>query len=278
MHRFQIFTILLGIATITLSTPYTICQSTPKQGITKQEAGTSTQESSATDIDKQTSPVTVIVKQENAAPHQEGEGRNDEDIAINRDMARFNFYLVLVGLLQAAILGGTIFAIFRQTTSAKTAERAWIMVEVICTPNTDIGLTTSIVGDSEELGTMISSAEVRCTNAGRSPAWITSKMAKLIVISEESLPKFPPMLGEDDIIQYGPEPIGPEEVTTFEWRHPKGNGRHSIQTLTLVYGVVKYRDIFGKGRETWFCYRMMGYRTNRQFVRLPGHPKYNRNT
>ena len=100
----------------------------------------------------------------------------------------------------------------------------------------------------------------------------------MIVISEESLPRFPPALGWDDIIQHGPEPVAPEQVTIFEWKHPKGNGRHSIKTLTLVYGVVKYRDIFGKERETWFCYRMMGYRTNREFVRLPGHPEYNKNT
>jgi len=51
-------------------------------------------------------------------------------------------------------------------------------------------------------------------------------------------------------------------------------GRQEHGKLTVVYGVVKYRDIFDKRRETTFAYRIL----NGELRRLEGYPEYNKNT
>jgi hypothetical protein len=39
---------------------------------------------------------------------------------------------------------------------------------------------------------------------------------------------------------------------SFE-RDVSGNGRHSTRTATIIYGVVKYEDIFGKAEKLGFA-------------------------
>jgi hypothetical protein len=58
-----------------------------------------------------------------------------------------------------------------------------------------------------------------------------------------------------------------------------GKGRHTpLEKATLIYGIVRYRDIFHKSRETWFCYQLLGYRNHRSLIRIGRNPEYNKNT
>jgi hypothetical protein len=56
---------------------------------------------------------------------------------------------------------------------------------------------------------------------------------------------------------------------------PFFDGRESNLTMTVVYGVVKYRDIFGEDRTTNFGFKVVGGDT---LKRLTDCPKYNEYT
>jgi hypothetical protein len=48
-----------------------------------------------------------------------------------------------------------------------------------------------------------------------------------------------------------------------------------LWAMAVIYGVVRYHDVFGKGRETFFGYRLT---IRNRFERLSGYPEYNNNT
>lgn len=133
------------------------------------------------------------------------------------------------------------------------------------------------MGEVERSTTSLMEVELYCVNDGTSPAWITEKSARLVIVKQGELPP-KPILTPSDIIQSEIEPMGPRRDSTFKW-DAIGEGRHSPTTAaTLIYGVVKYRDIFDKQRETWFCYQLTGYKTQRKMARIPGSPEYNKST
>ena len=87
-----------------------------------------------------------------------------------------------------------------------------------------------------------------------------------------------PQLAKADILTETPEPMGPGRDSTFEW-DAIGKGRHTpLQKATLIYGVVRYRDIFHKSRETWFCYQLIGDGAHRKFIRVSSPPEYSKHT
>ena len=155
-------------------------------------------------------------------------------------------------------------------------ERAWVMAELRCRPDTSIATHTSIYQDVTTRTTTVSQIELYCVNDGNSPAWITEKSARLVVVRQGELPKFPELASED-ILADGLEPMGPGKDNVFTW-DINGKGSHSIDTATLIYGVIRYTDIFTNNRETWFCYQLTGYKTNRKMIRITGEPEYNKNT
>jgi hypothetical protein len=121
------------------------------------------------------------------------------------------------------------------------------------------------------------SVKLRYINDGSSPAWITGKSARLLIVSAgEELPLIP-QLAKEDILEEGVDPVGPGKDDAFEW-NATGNGRHSINTVTIIYGVVRYRDIFWESRETWFCYQLIGYQGNRKLIRVFCGPEYSKHT
>jgi hypothetical protein len=167
---------------------------------------------------------------------------------------------------------GLFFGVFTQIGTDRHIERAWVMADLVCGPN--MGL---LLGDGTDgSNTSVSPIEIRCSNEGRSPAWITEKHLRLEIVDKDKLSS-KPYIGPDTLVQNEPEPIAPGKPSTWSGSIT-GKGHHSLDTMTVVYGVVKYRDIFGKNRETWFAYRVVGYKTNRQLVRLANYPQYNKHT
>jgi hypothetical protein len=195
-------------------------------------------------------------------------------LAVVADSSRpWTDYVNAVSTLFVALFTvGLFIGVFRQIGTSRHLERAWVMADLVCGPNMAI-----IVGDGAQGSTTsVTPIEIRCSNEGRSPAWITAKHIHLEVLANGTLPD-KPHIGSDTLVQNEPEPLAPRKPSIWSGSIT-GKGRHSQDTMTVAYGVIKYRDIFGKNRETWFAYRVIGYKTNRQLVRLANYPEYNKHT
>jgi hypothetical protein len=191
-----------------------------------------------------------------------------------------DFALAVVGGLGIVAAFVTLRKLERQTAATEkqashmiASERAWIMAELSLTPGANLAHTTE--SKTNQVKTNIS-VRLHCINDGSSPAWITEKSARLVIVSGD-LPPIP-QLAKGDILDEGNDPVGPgKDAEPFEW-NASGNGRHSTQTQTIIYGVVRYRDIFGEGRETWFCYQLVGCQGNRKLIRIFCGPEYSKHT
>ncbi|MGA2606665.1 MAG: hypothetical protein ABSH01_04310 [Terriglobia bacterium] len=182
---------------------------------------------------------------------------------------------VIVGIVQTLVLAGTIFVIWKQMSTARNAQRAWVMVEIEHNAKKWADGEVHVLEGSGTGGdTTTFYAVLVCRNEGSSPGWIDEKRVKFEIVS--SLPPRP-NLECAQFVQAGPIPIGtgqalpPTDILPFE---PVAMGRQEHGKLTVVYGVVKYRDIFDKRRETTFAYRIL----NGELRRLEGYPEYNKNT
>jgi len=181
--------------------------------------------------------------------------------------------LLLVGIVGAGIAIYTLFDIREQTGALINSERAWIMVDVDRVP----GMGGVMDGHGSEMGVgpvMTEStgfrARITCRNDGKTPAWITEKRAGLDIL--DSIPESPDW-SRTTQIQVAPEPISvgqasePHDETLFSKR-----GR-ALGKITILYGIVKYRDPFGANRSTSFGYRVQD---DGSLERLP-NSKYNEN-
>jgi hypothetical protein len=209
-----------------------------------------------------------------------GQQASDEDRTTQDKLAWFTGVLAVVGVLQLAVMFLTWRVYSRQAgimeqqiVTTRNIERAWIMADLSCASGCNVMNNTD---QSGEITTSVMEVELRCSNSGRSPAWITRKLARLVISSEQGLP-VKPNLGERDVIDSTLEPIAPGGECKFVWS-PIGNGRQSIGNQIVIYGMVEYTDIFNNSRETWFCYQMDGFRNSRNLKRLAGNPEYNKNT
>ncbi len=109
-----------------------------------------------------------------------------------------------------------------------------------------------------------------CRNQGKTPAWIVERHIRLEVTNSVA-PK-PQLQGAE--ISYDPEPLpvgGPESIQNWSLI---GDGWAGEGRFTLIYGVVKYRDVFSPSRETWFGYMV---KSDGRLERI-AHPEYNKNT
>ncbi len=164
-----------------------------------------------------------------------------------------------------------------QIRTSKTIERAWVMAEVV--PDSEKwrdrrlhvleGSGTS--GDSTAIY-----AVLVCTNAGKSPAWISETRAKFEIV--ETLPAVP-NFESAEYIEASTIPLGMVEggaaphTQRLPWT-PTAVGHEELGKMSVIYGFVKYRDIFKKQRITTFGYRII----NGTLRRLEAYPKYNENT
>jgi hypothetical protein len=76
------------------------------------------------------------------------------------------------------------------------------------------------------------------------------------------------------IIQYEPEPMTAGGASVYKWSE-EYEGTHGPHSLTVLYGIVKYRDIFSQDRETRFGYF---FTVGGDWERLAKYPRYNMNT
>ena len=182
--------------------------------------------------------------------------------------------LLLVGIVGAGIAIHTLLDIRAQTGALINSERAWIMVDVDRVP----GMGGIMDGHGIEMGVGPVQTEstgfrarIVCRNDGKTPAWITEKRAGLDIL--DSIPETPDW-SRTTQIQVVPEPISvgqaskPRDETLFSKR-----GR-ALGKITILYGIVKYRDPFGANRTTSFGYQV---RDDGSLERLP-YPRYNENT
>ena len=181
--------------------------------------------------------------------------------------------LLLVGIVGAGIAIYTLFDIREQTGALINSERAWIMVDVDRVP----GMGGLMDGHGSEMGvgpvrTESTGFRARITyrNDGKTPAWITEKRAGLDIL--DSIPENPDWT-RTAVIQVAPEPIsvGQAGKPTDETLTCK-RGR-ALGKMTILYGLVKYRDPFGANRTTTFGYQV---RDDGSLERL-SYPKYNEN-
>jgi hypothetical protein len=179
--------------------------------------------------------------------------------------------LVLVGIVQTLVLAGTILVIWKQLSTARNAQRAWVMVDVKHNAQKWADGQVHVLEGSGAGGDTTSFyAMLVCKNEGSSPGWIDEKRVKFEIVS--SLPRSP-HFESAQFSQAGPIPIGTAQSDSVPFE-PTAVGRQEENKLTVIYGIVKYRDIFGKRRRTTFAYRIL----NGELRRLEGYPEYNKNT
>ena len=116
------------------------------------------------------------------------------------------------------------------------------------------------------------SVRIICKNDGRTPAWITEKRARIDVVDD--LPR-QPNWATVEIIQTEPEPLSVGETGLAKDEGLTCNKGRDFGKMTVVYGLVKYRDVFAADRATSFAYII---RADGKLERLPGYPEYNKNT
>lgn len=166
-----------------------------------------------------------------------------------------------------------------QANHMVTSERAWMIAQP-CNPNIPPeieGMTTGIrhVGFS-----------VRFKNVGKTPAFLLEiRYSGKVLHSNEHLPDVHPEYEEREIFKWEGEglPLLPQdnilENHVNTWAKEPVVITRGFDVL-WVYGYIKYRDAFGKNRETWFCYRWVheieGWQTS-GFI-AGGPDSYNRAT
>jgi hypothetical protein len=215
-------------------------------------------------------------------PHvktKEEQAKEDSLDLLSRRSMRAAIIGVFGGLVGIAILVWQTILTRTAANAAKVSadalinsERAWIMVDIDPVPG--LGGGRMLGGMENETHTQVTSAQFRitCRNEGKTPAWITEKRACLKIMNGS--PPVNPDLNSTKVIQYEPEPLAVGKETrrdgslTYE-------GWENLGQITIIYGVIKYRDVFADSRSTVFGYVLT---VDNRFERLTGLPEYNKNT
>lgn len=145
------------------------------------------------------------------------------------------------------------------------AERAWIMVYLDWQPPA----TVRILSSQHETSAYL---QCVCTNHGKTPAWIDEICCKFEIIPwfHES-PDFKNMEPYDST----PEPVAAGASSQIRKLEPVADGVSNQEgKVRMIYGVVKYWDMFGLKRESTFGYQIT---LDQELKRLAGRA-YNQNT
>ncbi len=163
-----------------------------------------------------------------------------------------------------------------QADALVNSERAWVMVDVEWDTAKWADRKAHVLEGSGTGGDTTGIYIVlTCRNEGRSPAWIEEKRARFQIV--DVLPPKPDF-SSAEFIQVGPEPIGIGKAlphTNHIYWLATGTGHEGLGKTMVVYGIVTYRDIFNKLRETTFGYRIT---PSRELVRLEDMREYNKYT
>jgi hypothetical protein len=144
------------------------------------------------------------------------------------------------------------------------SERAWVLVDIRWDDRTMMKLITA---QTEGTGAIrdCTNAQIKCVcvNHGKSPAWITVKQVGIAIL--ETIPQEPDF-SHMSVGQYEPEPLAPSAESTRYWQ-PGCEGNKGTGKIMIIYGIVQYKDIFSRLRETRF-----GYVLNpaEELERIPG--------
>ena len=194
-----------------------------------------------------------------------------------------NWPLIAVAIWGILVARRTLNTIEKQTKATEenvnaliNSERAWIMVDIELDPECrGIVETTKMIGDLLEHNTNLPVVCI-CRNQGKSPAWITNKRIKFEIV--DSIPAAP-KLESTDLFQTELEPLaaGGDSRTKIDCNC---GGRLDLPQIGIIYGVVEYRDIFGRPRSTTFGYvvTMLNTLLPQRLERISGFHKYNENT
>jgi len=180
----------------------------------------------------------------------------------------------VIALLTILLFIGVVW----QVRTGKTIERAWVMADV--EPDSEKWRDRKLhvlQGSGTSGDTTAIYALLVCTNTGKSPAWLDEMRAKFEII--KTLPPVPNFQSAEHI-ETGIVPLGMMEggavpyVQRLSWT-AVATGHEESGKMAVIYGLVKYRDIFQNRRVTTFAYRIIN---GRQLRRLEGYPKYNEST
>ena len=119
--------------------------------------------------------------------------------------------------------------------------------------------------------------EVVLTNEGRSPCWITDVRLKFEIV--ESLPKIPDFTSQPTQEGCVGMSLGTKNGNHSIFWMPSFRGVESDAMMTVVYGIITYRDIFGENRATTFGLKVVRDRfaDTGTLERLTEYPEYNKN-
>ncbi len=247
-------------------------------GADKQQSQPAKQQATTQHCPQPTNPVIVVVN----PPRASGQRDSTDTKTHNGPPIYSNWALVIVTFLAAVAALLSLHFIRMQAVSTEkaanaannnaiaviNAERAWVMANLEKGP----GPGTHSTGSDD------TSVYFRLTlkNDGRTPAWITRR-DMCLVVKEKSvmLPEVPDFsraqTSEDQAIPISANGTSP---AIDEWI--KAEGCQGMEDDLILYGVVKYRDVFSEmDRETFFAYSVG---VGEKWKRLRGYPQYNRNT
>jgi len=164
----------------------------------------------------------------------------------------------------------------RSADAEVAVQSPWIMVNIEYTP----GMSRTLGATREKGGPEIHHTDFvfrfDCINHGKTPAVITEKSAKLIIVTKDTLPAKPDF-SDAKVFDNHPEPLAAGEASKEKRdEYFSAPGYQGFDEWVVLYGVVKYRDVFGRDdRQTTFGYIVT---LGNKIERLPGYSEYNKNT
>lgn len=175
--------------------------------------------------------------------------------------------LVIVGGFQIGFLWSAVKAANANAIALINGERAWVMANIKWP--TDRMRQININSDKTGLDMFLT-----FQNDGGTPVWITEKFCRLAIV--DLIPEQPNFadVGDGDFIDVSPEPLsvnGSSEVRMTLLCL----GKSGWERATVIYGFIKYRDVFSPSRETRFGF-VVG--PDNELTRIAGRPEYNKNT
>jgi hypothetical protein len=201
--------------------------------------------------------------------------RIDRPVAVNSIKDRWDKSLVfltgaiiIVGIFQIFYLWKTVNATSKNADALINSERTWVLVDVEIAPSCGV-----IKHNSREITSTDVTVSIKCSNEGKSPAWITEKRVGFII--EDKWPDYEPNIAATHRIQVAPEPMKVGGNSVIEYT-VTSRGQINYSNHAFIYGCVTYNDVFGKDRETRFGYQISAddYRTLTRIEMLPEWNKH----
>ena len=116
--------------------------------------------------------------------------------------------------------------------------------------------------------------QLKCKNQGHSVAWITKKYIRFEIVKE--WPETP-VFREEHCFDHALESFEPGGWAEID-RTMDADGYFGDGKTALLYGLIKYRDIFGDHETTFGYYISDGETMDTELLYMPGSPKYNKAT